>query len=137
MNQKTLYIIAGAIAAAFLVFVGVTTSGDKTLGSVVRGNEYRFSNAKLLTASTTSATTLKTGTTVLGSVILATTSTHIISLYNVASGANYGSTTVSTKIADIATGTPAGTYTFDIGVTKGLALYMPATSTTDLIVTYR
>lgn len=136
MNKK-LYVIAAVSLLAGLLIGAANVFNDVPLGSVVRGNEYRSTNVTSLTASGTSATILKSGSSVLGSVVFSTTSAQSVTLYNVLGGVNYGSTTLSTKIADFATGTPAGTYTYDVSVSRGLGVYMPVLSTKDIVITYR
>ena len=122
-----------------VVLIGVKSYSQATdsLGSVTQGNEYKTKNITTLTGSTTVATSIKGSAGVLGSVVISSTTAQGITLYDVASGANYASTTLSTKLITLATSTPAGTYTFDVNYSKGLAVYAPITPTTEVVITYR
>lgn len=135
--MKNKFLLIGGMISAFLLLALYIPQNSNNAGSVAKTNEYKSINTMTITGSSTNATLVKTGVGALGSVIFSTTSAQSFTLYDVAVAANYGSTTLSTKILEFATGTPAGTYTFDSNVYKGLAVYAPITSTKDIVITYR
>lgn len=139
MNKKVnINYILSIITLIAIVFIGIKIySNVPSIGSVTVGNEYKSVNSTSLTGSSTNATLITFGTRVLGSVIFATTSAQAFTIYDVAVAANYASTTLSTKIVSFATSTPAGTYTFDTQLTKGLVFFGQITPTTDYVITYR
>lgn len=136
MFIKKEYLISLAIGAiAILVIAFIIPKNVPSLGNVAKGNDYQSKNLSLIT--TTTPTLLATGQRTLGSVIFATTSDRTFTIYNVAAAANYSSTTLSTKLISFATGTPAGTYTYDLSATRGIAVDAPVTSTKETVITFR
>lgn len=131
-----------SIVIILLFFVGVlayvfTSTKDVPVGSVNRASEYHSTNLKDITGSSTTGTLIKTGAGTIGSLVLATTAAQSITIYDVASAANYASTTLSTKVITFATSTAAGTYTIDRAIEKGLVIYAPVTPTAESIITWR
>lgn len=115
---------------AFLGVLIVLFGGSATLGSVNQSNEYH--------ATTTSAIAdghwvLQTGQSVLGSVVVASSSATTFKVWN------------ATSTTDIASSSPVqfgaspadGTYTFDIVMSRGVVIELPANFDGSYTVTYR
>lgn len=128
----------GAITLIIVVVIGFKAFNQEfPVGSVAVGNEYKSVRVGSLTASTTSGTLVQAGQKVLGSVVVPVTSGQTIDIYDCATGANFASTTLSTKVATIPTSAVSGTYTFDIQLNRGLVLFASTTPSTETIITYR
>ena len=125
-------LIGGGIIIALLLVI-VFNGSSSSIGSVDRNSSYQSKNLTTVVSSSS----LKSIPGTLGSVVLTATSAQTITLYDVSAVANWASTTLSTKIISLATGTPAGTYTFDLNFFKGLAVVAPVTPTVESIVTFR
>ena len=136
MDKLQKMLIGGSIIAVLLLIV-IFKPIDIPVGSVSVGSSYQSVNMTAITGSTTTGTLIKAGSRTLGSVIFTATSAQTITLYDVAVGDNYASTTLSTKIISFATSTPAGTYTFDLNAFKGIVVFAPITPTVEGTITWR
>lgn len=137
MEKKLTSLVIGVIAIiGLMAFFGFQKPNFIT-GGADRNSTYQSKNLLSVTGSSTTGTLLKTGSATLGSVVFTATSAQTITLYDVAAAANFASTTLSTKIVQFATGTPAGTYTFDLNAFKGLVVQAFITPTVEGVVTFR
>ena len=134
--------LLGIITAVFCgAFFSLQT--NTVSGSVVQGGEYKATTTSTMGASkhqviglintspaiAQSSTTLQT----LGSVIVASSSAASMTIWNATSTTDVSSTTIAVFKASVG----EGTYTFDVALTRGLIIALPAGSNGAYTITYR
>lgn len=121
-------IIVGLMAGIYLTY-----QNKAALGSVTTGNEYMGTTTRQFNGTALSnASVLRTGTGSLGSVVITGAATGVINLYDATStvtNTQYGTTTLATFPASVAT----GTYTFDVTYSRGLVYEVIGTAPTSTI----
>lgn len=125
MKNNIIAVLAGVI----VVIMAVVLLSPKTpaSASVSQGGEY------VATTTATYGTTYVTGVGAFGSVIITGPLAQPFSLYDASSTM---ATSTTNLIASFPASAPAGTYTFDARVLKGLEMSSAATQPT-MTVTYR
>ena len=132
-----------ALVVSFSIILGVLASyifqASVAFGSVTQGNEYRATSTVPIIGGTTLASTLQrqiktnydsssntqVGSTVLGSIVIASTSpstTGQVKIWNATSTTDVSSSTV----VYMASNTAAGTYTYDMSLSRGMIIELPA-----------
>lgn len=103
--------------------------------SVSIGSGYLFKVATTSQASAVTPFIVRGGGGILGSMIISSSTDVRVRVYD----NNVATSTVatSTLIADFPANTPAGTYTFDVNVNRGIAVDLPATYKGVITFTYR
>lgn len=123
------FAVTGGVALGQLWFAHPTIVS----GSVSQGSEYHSTSTPALFVNNS---VLQTGPGALGSVVITNPGTGSITLYD-------GTTTLShpdwatTTIATFGASAPAGTYTFDAIVQKGLLVQFGAGTIASTTITYR
>jgi ABC-type glycerol-3-phosphate transport system substrate-binding protein len=128
--------ITSIIALALILGLAAIFSGEKAEASVPVGNGYAFKVATTSQASATVPFVVRGGSGIFGSIVIASTTDVRIKIYDSLIATSTTAAT-STLIADFAPNTPAGTYTFDVNVTRGIAVDLPATYKGVVTFTYR
>ncbi len=147
--QKTFIGIIGvyiAIVGAFLIHTStqlekIAQSPTPVVGSTPIGAEYQSTTTTSSLASNSTTTPVFTHTGTLGSIVIASSSATAFGIYDSAVGSTTAysgaGTATSTKIATFPANAAAGTYTFDINVTRGLILDVPSGFNGIYTVTFR
>lgn len=119
------------IVVAVLVYVPKQTTHitEPTLGSVQIGNSYQATTTAQ--GATAGLYTLTSVPGVLGSVVVVSTSA--VGGFTIYDATDAGTTTLIALPAS----TPAGTYTFDTNIFRGLRISVPASFSGQFITTYR
>lgn len=123
--------VSMTILLGIIAFASQAQKGN--VGSVQDGSAYAYYDVTSAQASSTVATRVRGGTGVLGSVIIASSSLKVISIYD----GNTATTSGNTLIAQFPAFAPAGTYTFDVVVKSGIVVDVPASMTGNYTITYR
>jgi hypothetical protein len=138
MTQIKTALALGA-ALGVLLFGGLLIlDGVKQATASTDFGNYQSSRITSTNASNTATTRLLSQYGTLGSVIIlkasaaSTTAATTLGVYDTTSA-----TSSSALIAEFATTTPVGVYTFDVGVNNGLRLNIPKGFTGQFVVTYR
>lgn len=135
MTNKQLSVLIGAILFGFVIFTQDTPLNN--FGSVNRGNEYHSTTTRAYPAtSLTDPTVLCSTPGALGSVVVTGANTSIINFYDATTTgphSDHATTTVATLPASLA----AGTYTFDVLVTRGLVFDQDGGTLATTTITYR
>lgn len=139
--MKSLKVIVPAIALVIIGFFfrfSINVEGPTpSTASVSQSSEYHgTSTSGLLNGSSTAAANSKliqTGQITFGSITIASTSNKALVIKNATSTADAASTTVIT----IPASAPAGTYTFDIILDRGMSIDFPTGFFADYMITFR
>jgi len=152
MNSKSLSIaLVLLLAVMFGTFMVLVQKPWQAYGSTVVGNDYMATSTQTQTEYPNLRNALQSdfrpgyGTTtpgVLGSVIITTLGTSPFCLYDATSTAtNAENTKGTTTIACFGASAPAGTYTFDVAVEKGVVVHftgsVSATARASTTITFR
>jgi hypothetical protein len=130
-HLTNLFIAMLVIVSAISV---ITLGLDRVDSSVTFGNDYKSTEITSSVAST-SPIIVKSGTGSLGSIVIASTTLGAsLQIYDNAVGT---SSATSTRIATFPAGTPAGTYTFDREIQRGIVVYALPAFNGSYVVTYR
>ena len=106
---------------------------DNTLGAAEGSYEYKhYTSAN---ASSTARTIVRGGAGELGTVTVNTTSAHPVRLYDAADSST--ATTSLTAIAVIKASAAEQTFTYNVGLTKGLTVELPAGYVGDITIGVR
>lgn len=134
MSQIQKILLTLAICLSIFALVLQTQKGA-SFGSVSVGNEYVSTTTSATFAVAPAFKTLVQGPGTLGSIVVTTTGTGVINVYDATTttnGAIYGTTTL-VKLTTSA----AGTYTFDMIFNTGLLVETVGTNTGSTTITYR
>ncbi len=122
-----------ALIVVVIALAGSWVIGDSSgVGSVSFGNEYRATSTDATSINGISVLKGNRGCS-LGSVIIATTSNGILTIFN----ANAQVDTASTTLVLIPANTAVGTYTYDITCDRGLILEIDADFDGEYVITWR
>lgn len=137
------FYIAGVFILAVAFGLGFYFSGEKPLGSVMRGGEMHATSTANMSGTTYKAAefnqliqTAEYSSVTLGSIIIASTTANSMSIYNATSTdaiVNGDGTLITTMVSS----TPQGTYTFDIALDEGLVVQLQAGFGGGYIITHR
>lgn len=118
MNKSLSWIIGVALVVVIAIFLGRTTSNPVSQGSVSQGSEYNATSTYRANGVPQFPNTqvIKTFAGTLGSVVITGAVAGTIRLYDATSTTDVSSTT----LAIFPSSTAAGTYTFDVGFSRGL-----------------
>lgn len=130
--KKTLLIILSVIILGVIVIsaleIGRTSQAP---GSVGVGNEYSATSTATMT--TVMNTILVNRPVTLGSIVIASSSSKTLTIWNATSTID----TASTSVAVFKANTVEGTYTFDVSLPRGLIIQTPAGFDGSYTITYR
>jgi hypothetical protein len=145
--MKTKILIGLGLMLAVLGGIYFTLNTEQVVGSAVIGNEYQSYRITSGNAST-SAQLVKLGPGTLGSIIVSSSTTGTLEVYDgVISGKTLtgaaltpgqgATTTATTTVALFPTNAVAGTYTFDSIITKSLYILPSTNFVGSYTITYR
>lgn len=132
-------VIVGLGGLGYFIITGVKTEFvEPEVGSVPITHEYQATSTYPMTANTQHLIKAATyGSVTLGSVVVASTTSHTIAIYNATSSEAVADGTYGTLITTFPADTSQGTYTFDIEMNAGLVLDLAAGFEGNYVVTYR
>lgn len=133
--MKKVLSVVGIVLVAIL-YISTLVAGPKQAdASVSIGSGYLFKVATTSQASAVTPFIVRGGSGILGSMIISSSTDVRVRIYD----NNVATSTVatSTLIADFPANTTAGVYTFDVNVTRGIAVDLPATYKGVITFTYR
>lgn len=125
-------IIIGIIVALGFLFIIGSNQEPQRLGGLT-SDAFQYKHLSSTNASSTAATLVRGGSGVLGSITINTTSGQIIKIYDGDSTA----TSTATLIASIVASAGVQTFTYNVAVTKGIAVETPASYTGSATVSYK
>lgn len=125
----TFLVTIGLIAGAVFYFAPRTVA---TLGGV-DGTVYSYKNISSSNASTTRATVVRGGAGVLGYITINTADARAIGVYD----GNGATTTGMTLIGSIKASTAEQTLFYDVAVTNGITLNVPASYAGSMTISYK
>lgn len=133
--MKILKIVLGCVIAIALGFAisQVYNKQTQIVGSVSQASEYHYTSGFGTSTGAAARSVVNVGTTILGSIVIASTTNSVFTIKDATSTIDTASTTVIT----IPAGAPAGTYTFDLILSRGLGIDRPASFFGEYLVTWR
>lgn len=124
--KKNIIIVVLLVALAVAYWITQSTK----MGASVFDGGYQYTHLTSANASSTSGTLVRGGAGILGSVTINTTGAQIVGIYD----GNTAATTTATKIAAIKASVGEQTFVYDVALTKGLVMELPATYAGDITV---
>lgn len=127
------YVKLSVVTVVVLVLLLAIGASQRQSYSGLTSDPYSYKHLSSTNASSTAATLVRGGAGVLGHVSINTTSGQIIKIYDGDSTA----TSSATLIAQIVASAGVQTFTYNVAVTKGIAIETPASYTGSLTVSYK
>lgn len=127
--------LTAVIVAIFALVIWYAPVRQTALGSVIQGNEYTSTTTDSGSVGHWLARSVTGGSTcALGSIVVASSSVTTFQIWD-------ATTTVtdlaSTSLVTLKASVPEGTYTFDVGCSRGLVVDVPTNFDGNYVVTYR
>ena len=136
--ENSYKIIAGLAVVAILslainAFRDVENTADNPLGSVQQSSEYQASSTTENMAVASPVVLKSDDASVLGSIVVASSSAGIITVYNATSTTD----TASTTFVSLSSNLTPNTYTFDAIIPRGLIIELGTGFDGEYVITYR
>jgi len=124
-----------AIIAVTLLFVFLSGIDTTKVGASSVGGSYAYKHYTSANASSTARTIVRGGAGELGTVTINTTGAQVLRLYDAATST--AATSSLTAIAVLKASVGEQTFTYDVALTQGLTLEMPASYAGDITISVR